>query len=149
MDLAMNPGERSRYPGNLARPTAEYRIPDGSAFPLLLLAAVTLCVEWGLLSDESIALARRLEVEGNIFHNSDVLNALDSLPATAVAAGAVLREQRKLFEESGFPPRLIDVVIRDLETEADERLSARVQALPEAEQLAESRRLMHKDLHKH
>lgn len=149
MDRTMNPDERSEYPGGLARPTAEYRTPDGSAFPLLLLAAVTLCVERGLADPGAAELARKLEVTGNIFSQPDVLDALESLPPTAVAAAACLDEEREFFEAGGFPPRMIDIVIGQLRTEADELLSARVQALPATERLTESRSVMHKDLHKH
>jgi hypothetical protein len=44
---------------------------------------------------------------------------------------------------------LIDIVIRKLEDERDEGLGERLRALPAAARLAASRRLMHKDLHKH
>jgi hypothetical protein len=40
-------------------------------------------------------------------------------------------------------------VLEKLEAEADDGLGARLHALPAAERLKESRRLMHKDLHKH
>jgi len=40
-------------------------------------------------------------------------------------------------------------VVGHLRAEADEDLSARLRGLPAAERLVESRRLMHKDLHKH
>ncbi len=43
LDQVMNPAETGPYPESLARPTVEYRSPDGSAFGLLLLAAVTMC----------------------------------------------------------------------------------------------------------
>jgi hypothetical protein len=46
-------------------------------------------------------------------------------------------------------PRLIDIFIDKLKGEADEGLSARLKALPAAERLMASRRLMHKDMHKH
>jgi glutamine synthetase len=148
MDKVMNAGETSVYPDSLARPTVEYRIPDGSAFPLLLLAAVTLCVEHGLTWDGALATAGKLEIFGNLSKQPELARTLDSLPPTAVAAGECLRQERAFFEQGGFPPRLLDLVIKELEREADERLSARVQALPATERLAESRRLMHKDVHK-
>lgn len=149
LDQVMNPGEKGDYPSDLSRPTVEYRSPDCSAFSQLLLAAVALCVEDGLKSEGSAELARRLEVEGNIFADDELRDSLERLPASAVAAAASLRENRAFFEEGGFPPQLIDLVLSKLEGEADEGLTERLKALPAAERLQTARRLMHKDLHKH
>ncbi len=158
LDLAANPTEEGAYPESLARPTVEYRSPDGSALCHLLLAAVTLAVEEGLTGPEHLDLARKLEVKGNIFSRDDDatsaplrgdLGSLDGLPVSAVAAAGALRRSREFFEDGGFPPALLDVVLRKLEAEADDGLSARLRGLPAAERLAASRRLMHKDLHKH
>ncbi|MGB6640882.1 MAG: glutamine synthetase, partial [Thermoanaerobaculia bacterium] len=71
------------------------------------------------------------------------------LPISAVAAADSLRQERAFFEQGGFSPLLIDSVLGKLEAEADHGLSARLYSLPAAERLKESRRLMHKDLHKH
>lgn len=149
LDQVMNPGEKGDYPSDLSRPTVEYRSPDCSAFSQLLLAAVALCVEDGLKSEGSAELARRLEVEGNIFADDELRDSLERLPASAVAAAASLRENRAFFEQGGFPTQLIDLVLAKLEGEADEGLTERLKALPAAERLQTARRLMHKDLHKH
>ncbi len=149
LDRAMNPGERGDYPDSLGRPTVEYRGPDGCAFTHLLLSAITVCIEEGLLSEESAPFAAGLEVKENIFRNKELLATLEELPPTAVQAAASLKEKRDFFEKRGFPRRLIDVVIRKLEAEADIGLSEKLRALPASERLVESRRLMHKDLHKH
>ncbi len=149
LDQAVNPGEEGPYPASLARPTVEYRSPDGSAFGHLLLAAVTLAVAEGLTDDDALERARRLEVRANVFSDSALRDTLECLPPTAVAAAEQLRTSRGFFERGGFPPQLLDTVISKLETEADVGLSARLRALPAAERLAQSRRLMHKDLHKH
>ena len=147
LDLPMNPGEAGRYPPNVARPTIEYRTPDGSAFPHLLLAAVTACIEDGLRSDEALAIARRTEIAAGA--PEPALGGLEPLPTSAVAAARSLESHRTFFEERGFPARLLDLVARNLRNEADEDLTDRLRRLPAAERLAESRRLMHKDLHKH
>ncbi len=156
LDLGVNPAEKGAYPRSLSRPTIEYRSPDGSAFGHLLLAAVTLAVEEGLTETRCLDLARGLEVKGNIFSREDRAaplrgdpGSLERLPVSAVDAAGELRRSRAFFEDGGFPPALIDVVLRKLEVETDEGLSARLRALPAAERLAASRRLMHKDLHKH
>ena len=149
MDRIMNPHERGEYPDSVSRPTIEYRSPDGSAFSQLLLAAVALSAESGLKSDESADLARRLEVDGNIFADTQLRDKLGLLPSSAVDAAAKLRNDRGFYEQGGFPAELIDLVLKKLEAEEDERLGDRLKALPEAERLQAARRLMHKDLHKH
>lgn len=149
LDQVMNPEETGDYPADLSRPTIEYRSPDGSAFSQLLLAAVALSVKDGLQSTASADIARRLEVEGNIFADDQLRDSLERLPASAVEAAASLREHREFFERGGFPAQLIDLVLGKLESEADEGLTERLKALPAAERLQTARRLMHKDLHKH
>lgn len=145
LDQSMNPNETGEYPDSLARPTVEYRSPDGSASSHLLLAAVTMCIERGVSTPELADLARRLEVTGE---GRDI-TGFEQLPETAVRAAGSLREHRAFFEERGMSPRLIDIFVDKLKGEADEGLSAKLKGLPAAERLMASRRLMHKDLHKH
>jgi len=108
-----------------------------------------MCVEDGLKSGDSADLAHKLEVEGNIFANDELRDSLERLPSSAVEAAASLRENRQFFENGGFPPQLIDLMLKKLEGEADQGLTERLKALPAAERLQTARRLMHKDLHKH
>ena len=164
LDKTMNPNEKGDYPDNLSRPTVEYRSPAGSAFSHMLMAvtmcmwekalpsghmlmaAVTMCAEKGLTSADSLERARALEVtpERPAGHKT-----FGQLPETAVAAAHALEAERAFFEERGFASRLIDIVVDKLKDEADVGLSDKLRALPAAERLAASRRLMHKDLHKH
>ncbi len=144
LDRVFNPGEDGAYPDDLARPTVEYRSPDGSAFVQLLLAAVTLAVRDGLEDAGAAVRARSLEVDGDAAQ----AERLELLPATAVEAAERLRADRGFYERGGFAPRLLDLVVEKLESEADLGLSARLRSLPAAERLAASRRLMHKDVHK-
>jgi glutamine synthetase len=146
LDQVMNPNESGRYPDNLARPTVEYRSPDGSAFVHLLLAAVAICAEDGVMAPESVHIARSLEV---IAEERADMDAFEQLPETAVAAAETLASGRAYFEERGVPPALIDIVLEKLRDESDVGLTEKLRALPAAERLAASRRLMHKDLHKH
>lgn len=148
-DTQFNPGEQGSFPQGLARPTAEIRSPDGSAFVNPLLAAIVLGAEDGLLDAGSLELARGLQVEGSIFQQPEVLQRLERLPSTAVAAGGVLREQRGWYEARGFPPKLIDFVLAKLADEDDAALSREFDALPPAARGKHMRRLMHKDVHKH
>lgn len=149
MDQVMNPQESAPYPTDLARPTIEFRGPDGSAYCNLLLAAVAICAADGLADSEAAERARALEVQGNVFNDPEVLASLAQLPATAVAAGQCLRDSRQYFEDRGFPPRMIDEVAKKLTREADESLSDELRAMPAVDRLRRSRKLMHKDFHKH
>ena len=149
MDTVFNPAETGGFPASLARPTVEFRSPDGSAFTYLMLAAITICVEDGLGSDEALKLAQDLHVEGNIFAKPEVVERLQSLPAHAVEAAQCLREARGFFEGRGFSPELIDIVLDKLEDEDDDQLSEKLRDLPAADRLRQSRVLMHKDVHKH
>jgi glutamine synthetase len=146
LDQAMNPGESGGYPDRLARPTIEYRSPDGSAFVHLLLAAITACVEEGMIAPESVHIAKSLELSPD---RPGETEPFEQLPDTAVSAAQTLAEGRSFYEERGIPPRLIDIIIEKLKDEADVGLTEKLRALPAAERLAASRRLMHKDLHKH
>ena len=146
LDEVMNPDETGNYPEGLARPTVEYRSPDGSAFVHLLLVAVTMCVEEGVMAPESVHIARSLEIPPD---RPTEWESFEQLPETAVAAAGTLAEGRTFFEERGVPPRLIDIVIEKVRDESDVGLTEKLRALPAAERLAASRRLMHKDLHKH
>ena len=146
LDRTMNPEEPGEYPKDLSRPTIEYRSPDGSAFTHLLLAAVTLAAEHGLTEPSARDAARVLTADAAKAVSPEDLRRL---PASAVAAARSLRQHRDFFEEAGMPSPLVDFVVARLEAEADEDLAARLRLLPAGERLAESRRLMHKDLHKH
>lgn len=149
LDRTMNPHETGDYPGEAGRPTVEYRSPDGSAFPHLLLAGVTLATADGLADPAAVELARCAEVDGGRPGAAESASALGELPTSAAAAARALDAGRALYERGGFPARLIDRTLAQLRAEGDENLIERLRRLPAAERLAESRRLMHKDLHKH
>jgi len=105
-----------------------------------------MCVDDGVGSDETVARARALELKAD--GTSDV-SSFKQLPESAVSAAQVLEDGRTFFEERGMASQLIDIVVEKLRDEADEGLSERLRALPAAERLQASRRLMHKDIHKH
>ncbi len=144
LDQTMNPQETGVYPDGLARPTVEYRSPDGSAFPHLLLAGMALAIGDGLGDPSALPLARAAEAG-----KGEAPSELGELPRSAVEAARRLADHRAFFEAGGFVPQLVDRVLGQLRSEADEELSERLRRLPAAERLVESRRLMHKDLHKH
>jgi glutamine synthetase len=146
LDLSMNPNETGDYPELTSQATVEFRSPDGSAFSNLLLASLAACVSDGLSSERALEVARRLEVAsaGDLDDQ-----ALETLPASAREASERLQEQRAFLEERSFPAELIDMVREKLRSENDRELEYRLRGLPAADRLAETRRIMHKDLHKH
>lgn len=151
-DLAriINPGEITSYEDERGRQTVEIRSPDGSAHGHLLLAALVTAAEYGLTQPGMVDLARKTRVEGNIFKDPELLKRLESLPASCVQAARLTREHRSLYDEYGvFPPHAINYVCSQLEMEDDEYLAARLESMSEDERLAYSRKLMHRDIHRH
>lgn len=133
-----------------SRQTVELRSPDGSALVHLLLAGLTMAVEWGLTHDEALETAERLYVTGNIFKDPELLRGLPHLVGSCVQSAAVLLEKRDLYERDGlFPPSVIDYMVRLLRAEKDEEMNAHLADLPADDRLLETRRIMHRDLHRH
>jgi glutamine synthetase len=149
MDLAFNPEEDGPYPDVESLATVEYRSPDGTAFPSLLLAATTLCIAEGLAADDGIEIATRFEVTGGVGADAPPDESLPQLPASAAEAADRLQERREAFVARGLPGRLIDLVIRKLRLEDDRNLGRYLRAMPDTKRQEHGRRWMHKDLHKH
>jgi glutamine synthetase len=151
-DLArfINPGKPNPIgisgggrPSKSARPTARHSAT-------LLLAGLVTAAEYGLTQPGMIQVAERTRVEGNIFKDPAVLSRLNSLPASCVHAARLLREHRTLYDQFGvFPAHAIDHVCHLLEMEDDEYLSTKLDAMSDDERLAYTRRLMHRDIHRH
>jgi glutamine synthetase len=146
LDQTVNPDEDGEYPDDLARPTVELRLPDGSAFPQPLVAAVAAAVEDGLDDPSAIELARKSEMADGGAEPSQV-DPEHRIPTTVLEAAAALVADRKFYVKAGLSDRLLDRIVERLQSEGD--LGGRLDELPPAERLVESRRLMHKDLHKH
>jgi len=153
----VNPGEEEELLRLEGRQTVELRSPDGSALVHLLLAGITMAADWAFREDLSIfqgrqplELTQRLYVRGNIFKDKTLLDALPRLPGSCVESARILREKRELYERDGvFPSSIIDYVIKMLEEENDEFMNNHLADLPADDRLHETRRIMHKDLHKH
>ncbi len=132
----------------ISRQTVELRIPDGSAFIDLLLAAITVSVEYGLLNDELLDLAEKLHIS-KVLTQDDMQN-LDSLPASCYESAIALLKGRSIFEEGNlFPTNVIDYVADKLKYENDMDINERFSHLTAERRLIATRALMHKDLHKH
>ena len=127
--------------------TVELRTPDGSALVHLLLAGVTMGVQWGLTHPEAADLAAKLYVPSAGMRPPA---ELPLLPSSCVKSACRLRARRDFYERDGvFPAAVVDYVSEFLDREDDDGLLSRLAALPADERLRHTRRIMHKTLHRH
>jgi glutamine synthetase len=146
----LNPRQTDLLHNGEGRQTVELRSPDGSAIIHLLLAGIALAAEWGLTKEESIGIAENLYVSGNIFKDERLLNSLKALPNSCVESARILLEKRSLYErESVFPSSIIDYTARLLKAEDDEDMNRYLIDLPADDRLHETRKIMHRDIHRH
>ncbi|RMH68380.1 MAG: glutamine synthetase [Gemmatimonadetes bacterium] len=146
----LNPQQIEQFEDVKGRQTVELRTPDGSAITHLLLAGITMAAEYGLTSPDALEVADKLYVEGNIFKNKQLLETLTPLPKSCVESAHILLEKRALYERDRiFPPSMIDYVARLLTAENDENINEYLIDLPADDRLHETRKIMHKDLHRH
>jgi len=154
----VNPHDADGFHGENGRQTIELRSPDGSAIVHLILAGITMAADWAFRGDASLLfrddkaldLADKLYVKGNIFSDKALLKKLPVLPASCVESSRILLQKRELYERDGiFPPSVVDYVSRLLQAENDEFMNKRLVDLPADDRLQETRKIMHKDLHRH
>ena len=138
------------YRDQRGRQTVELRSPDGSAAFHLLLAGMTRAAEYGLTTVGMKELALRTQVKGDIFQDKHLLESLVALPGSCVACARMLDKHRALYEEGGvFPKGVIEHVIRLLNKENDEHLNRELSQMSAEERLVETRRVMHRDIHRY
>jgi glutamine synthetase len=150
-DLAsmINPSDQSTSGTIDSRQTVELRSPDGSAWIHTLLAAICFAAEYGLNAPESLQIAENSYVRGNIFENLALLNKLDSLPTSCVEGAEVLQEEmQKYYVGSVFNENLFAYYIKCLQKENDLNMNEDFSDLPADDRLQETRKIMHKDLHR-
>lgn len=146
----INPQEKEIIKEPEPRQTVELRSPDGSALIHLLLAGITMAAEYGFTMDDPIEFAKKYYVTGNIFKDRKILKKLPSLPGSCVNSAKILKKKRHYYERDNvFSPEIIDYIIRMLMKENDENINERLVDLPADDRLHETRKIMHKDLHKH
>jgi glutamine synthetase len=153
----VNPGDTEAFKAAGGRQTVELRSPDGSAITHLLLAGMVMAADWAFKDSRTLfgdsgplELADQLYVKGNIHTDPELVKRLPQLPTSCVESARLLRKKRELYERDGiFPPGVIDYVARLLEKEKDEDMNTRLADLPADDRLHETRRIMHKDLHRH
>jgi len=150
LSLKLNPQQKTRFQRSGNRQAVEIRSPDGSAIIPLLLAGLALAVDWGMTRDESLELAEKLYVTGDIFRNQKLFESLPALPKSCVESSRIILAKRDLYERDGvFPPGVIDYVAATLADEDDENLNRYLSGLADDTRMLESRRVMHKDVHRH
>ncbi|MFH1756193.1 MAG: glutamine synthetase family protein [Candidatus Latescibacterota bacterium] len=146
----LNIQQDSDYHDAEGRQTVELRSPDGSAITYLLLAGITMAAEWGLTHPDSLATAEKLHVTGNIFKDEKLMSKLPALPKSCVESSKVLLKKRALYERNNiFPASVIEYVANLLNDENDEHMNKYLSDLPADDRLFKTRKIMHKDLHKH
>jgi glutamine synthetase len=153
----MNPQEKDDFSDPKGRQTVELRSPDGSAIIHLLLAGIVMAADWAFRGSRSLfkedlplELAEKYHVKGNIFTDKELLNRLPILPTSCVESSRTLLKKRELYERDGvFPPSVIDYVANLLQAENDESMNKKLVDLPADDRLHETRKIMHKDLHRH
>ncbi len=146
----LNVQQRDSLIDKEGRQTVELRSPDGSAIVHLLLAGITMAAEHGLSDPDSLTTAEKLNVKGNIFKNEKILKQLPALPKSCVESAKLLLKKRHLYErENIFPPSMIEYVANLLHAENDENMNRYLADLPADDRLHETRKIMHKDIHRH
>jgi glutamine synthetase len=101
-------------------------------------------------NDEGMDLANKLYVSGNIFKDSELLKRLAALPTSCVESSRILLQKREMYERDNvFPPSIIEYVAKMLQSENDEHMNQKLVDLPADDRLHETRKIMHKDLHRH
>jgi glutamine synthetase len=143
----VNPQQGSRFRDPQSRQTIELRTPDGSAFVHLLLAGMTLAAEHGINSEGAQKTAAKLYIAEN---ERPTTQGLPNLPHSCVESARLLRDKRAWFEREGvFPPTVLNYICELLESEDDEHLASALAGMKQEDRVAQTRRVMHRNLHRH
>lgn len=120
-----NPNERSH--AIASNQTVEIRSPDGSADIHMLLAGLAVAARHGIETRESLAVAERFYVEGNVFAHANAKRALPPLPTSCRESADCLLQDRRFYEAEGvFTPAVIDGVAKKLRSYNDDGLEKRL-----------------------
>jgi len=145
----INPQQKQKIEKSEGLQTVELRTPDGSAIVHLILAGISMAAEWGITHPESIKIAQKYYVKGNIFKNKKLLRSLPPLPRSCVESAKILLRKRDLYErENIFPPSIINYTAALLKKEDDLTMNQTLSDLPADDRLHETRKIMHMGLHR-
>jgi glutamine synthetase len=102
------------------RETFEYRAPDAFANPHLLLAAISVAINYGLVNpSQSSKIAEDLHME--VVKSEQ--KKLEALPRSCHEAAVNLERDRRAYEAGGvFPKRLVDRTVERLKAYGDKDL---------------------------
>jgi len=124
-----NPQDCNCQPETINKQTFEFRVPDGSADPYLLLAGLIISSLNGIKQPDSLEIAEKLYVDVNIFKPEfkEKLAKLKQLPASCYESAEALDAKRATFEANGiFPKGMIDARINKLKAYNDKGLSEKL-----------------------
>ncbi|MDR1792107.1 MAG: glutamine synthetase family protein [Bacteroidales bacterium] len=120
-----NPLEKPHFSDVSRKQTVEFRCPDGSADIYLLLAGLTVAARIGFEMHNALEYAQQTYVNVNIFkdENKNILDKLQSLPASCWESAQLLEQQRSIYEKYDiFPKNLIDALIQHLKGYKDQHI---------------------------
>ncbi len=148
--MKINPQQKEKIIYEEPRQTIELRTPDGSANAHLLLAGICMATEWGLTNKkEAINIAKSCQVGANLQATAS-MEHFDQLATSCSESAEILLRVRNLYERNNiFSHRLINYISELLQNENDRYLNNQLMSLQEEEKLFQSRRIMHRDIHKH
>ncbi|MDX9932565.1 MAG: glutamine synthetase family protein [Bacteroidales bacterium] len=138
MTAIANPGNKEATLDTREKQTFEFRCPDGSADIYLLLAGLVTAATHGLTDKDALQKANDTYVNVNIFHEEHkaVAEKLKQLPICCADSATALEKQKDFYLESGvFPPRVLDSLIKKLNSYDDSGLSERLFALPDDQRI--------------
>ena len=124
-----NPQDCKCQPVSVNKQTFEFRVPDCSADPYLLVSGFIISSLNGLKSPDSLEMAEKLYVDVNIFKPEfkEKLAKLKQLPDSCFESAEALDKKRAAFEENGiFPKGMIDSRIKYLKAFNDKGLSEKL-----------------------
>jgi glutamine synthetase len=143
MASVINHRLKDRYISPFKRQTIELRSADGSAFIHLLLAGITLAIQYGLDHGEvSLKLANKRRIR----QDEDVSKEIPELPPSCFQSAQYLKEEAELYTTL-IPSYIIDHVVDFLEAEDDEKLMEDLEKLSEDERGKKAREIMHRCIH--
>jgi glutamine synthetase len=147
---AINPSQPADYKDDSGRQTVELRSPDGSGNIHLLMAGITVAINWGLTNEKALMLTDELYVKGNVFGNPDLLANLPALPSSCYASAQILKEKKALYlKDNIFSESIIDYVIELLEEENDIDLIYKLSKMSAVNRARVLREIMHSKIHRH
>ncbi|MBT4036242.1 MAG: glutamine synthetase, partial [Candidatus Marinimicrobia bacterium] len=143
MASVINHRLKDRYNSPFKRQTIELRSADGSAFIHLLLAGMTMAIQYGL---DHGAVSLKLANKRRIRQDGEVSKDIPELPPSCFQSAQYLKEEAELYT-SLIPAYIIEHVCELLEAEDDEKLSAELNKLSKEKSRLKAQEIMHRSIH--